>query len=370
MTEQKRRKPRAFRIDDPAVKARTQDWAEEEPARRGGSAETDAYPDADADDEAGYRLPTRAEVAGGIRWGSLFFTAMFALAALAFGIWFSRFISVALAAEGVLGWLANSLLVVGLIAGAVLVVREVFGFLALGRLEDIRAEAEDVRLAPTEKTEADLIQRVLKLYRGRRDMAWHLAEFRDHRHDMRAPGDLMAIADRDVLGPLDTEARQIILGSAKRVSIVTAISPLILIDVLFVFFENVRMLRRLAGLYGGRPGFFGALKLGRMVITNLVAAGGVALTDDLFGQFLGQDLLRRVSRRLGEGAFNGALTVRMGVASIGLTRPLPNIETTPVRVRDVLADLFKWQKAKTEAAVDDQAAGGGRPGKSKRATAA
>ncbi len=45
-----------------------------------------------------------------------------------------------------------------------------------------------------------------------------------------------------------------------------------------------------------------------MVVTRIVATGGVAMTDDLLGQFLGQDLLRRLSRRLGEGVFNGALT--------------------------------------------------------------
>ena len=60
-----------------------------------------------------------------------------------------------------------------------------------------------------------------------------------------------------------------------------------------------------------------------MVFTHIVATGGVAMTDDLLGQFLGQDLLRRLSRRLGEGAFNGALTARIGMAAIDVIRPLP-----------------------------------------------
>ena len=47
------------------------------------------------------------------------------------------------------------------------------------------------------------------------------------------------------------------------------------------------------------------------------------MTDDLLGQFLGQDILRRLSRRLGEGAFNGALTARIGIAAIEVIRPLP-----------------------------------------------
>ncbi|PPC79478.1 MAG: hypothetical protein CTY40_10915 [Hyphomicrobium sp.] len=109
------------------------------------------------------------------------------------------------------------------------------------------------------------------------------------------------------------------------------------------------MLRAIAGLYGGRPGTAGALRLGRMVFTHLLASGGLALTDDLLGQFLGQDLLRRLSRRLGEGAFNGAMTARVGAAAIEVIRPLPYIEAQPVRVRDLLSELFRRTPAAAEA---------------------
>jgi putative membrane protein len=78
-----------------------------------------------------------------------------------------------------------------------------------------------------------------------------------------------------------------------------------------------------------------------MVFTHVIATGGVALTDDLLGQFLGQDLLRRLSRRLGEGIFNGALTARIGTAAIEVTRPLPFLDARPVRARDFLAELVK-----------------------------
>jgi putative membrane protein len=112
-----------------------------------------------------------------------------------------------------------------------------------------------------------------------------------------------------------------------------------------VAIESLRLLRTIAGLYGGRPGGVGALRLARMVVGHLIATGGIALTDDLVGQFIGQDMLRRVSRRLGEGAFNGALTARIGVAAIEVCRPLPWLEAKPVRAREIAAELFKKKEA-------------------------
>jgi putative membrane protein len=176
---------------------------------------------------------------------------------------------------------------------------------------------------------------------GRRDLAWGLARLREHQRDVRDAGDLMRLADRELMAPLDASARRMVLKSAKRVSVVTAMSPMVWIAMLYVTVENLRLLRSLAGLYGGRPGSLGALRLARMVVTHIVATGGLAMTDDLLGQFLGQDLLRRLSRRLGEGAFNGAMTARIGTAAILVTRPIPFIEAEPIRVRDLLPELFK-----------------------------
>jgi putative membrane protein len=85
----------------------------------------------------------------------------------------------------------------------------------------------------------------------------------------------------------------------------------------------------------------GALRLARLVIAHVIATGGIAMTDDLLGQFVGQDVLRRLSRRLGEGAFNGALTARLGVIAVEVTRPLPYLDAEPLRVREIFSELLR-----------------------------
>jgi putative membrane protein len=82
-----------------------------------------------------------------------------------------------------------------------------------------------------------------------------------------------------------------------------------------------------------------------MVFTHIVATGGVALTDDLLGQFLGQDLVRRLSRRLGESVFNAALTARVGAAAIEVIRPLPYLEAPRVRARDFIAEIARSSRS-------------------------
>jgi putative membrane protein len=322
------RKPRAFTPDDPAVIERP----------------PEAAPPDDAVPPPGpgtVTMPGRADIAKGFAWGTLFLSAMASLAVLAASITFARFVSVALAREDWIGWTATGLLAAGGLAGAVILGREIVGLWRLRKLAGLRTDAVRAIAARDLKSEASVASRLAAMLGTRPELAWSLARFREHQGDVHDPGELLALADRVLMVPLDTQARRIVLQSSKRVATVTALSPMALIAVGFVAVENLRMMRALATLYGGRPGFLGALRLARLVVGHLIATGGVALTDDLLGQFLGQDVLRRLSRRLGEGAFNGALTARLGTAAVEVTRPLPFIEATPIRARDFVAELFR-----------------------------
>ena len=68
------------------------------------------------------------------------------------------------------------------------------------------------------------------------------------------------------------------------------------------------------------------LKLARMVASHLAVTGGLALSDNLIQHVVGKGLLGRLSARFGEGAVNGILTSRIGLAAAaglaGLRRAL------------------------------------------------
>jgi putative membrane protein len=125
------------------------------------------------------------------------------------------------------------------------------------------------------------------------------------------------------MAPLDRAAAAQIEAAARQVATVTALVPLALADVIVALTANLRMIRRIAEIYGGRAGTLGSWRLTRAVMTHLVATGAVAIGDDLLGSALGGSVLSKLSRRFGEGVVNGALTARVGLAAMEVCRPLP-----------------------------------------------
>jgi putative membrane protein len=328
------RPPQLFDTDDPQL-------IEEPVVRERGAHRDGAMLREEA--EAGEVVrPTLADLsAHRWRWGALFLSSIAGAAALGAAAWLMRLLSAALARDDWLGRSTLALLLVAVLAGLMLVVREAIGFSRLSRLNRLRREVDAALASADAKRERRAALRLVRLYRARADVAWGVRRFGEHARDVRDPGELLTLAEREILAPLDEAARRVVLNSAKRVASVTALSPMLLIAVGYVLIECLRMLRALATLYGGRPGAMGAMRLAQLVMTHLIATGGVAMTDDLLGQFLGQDLLRRLSRRLGEGAFNGALTARVGVAAVEVLRPLPYLAAKPLRLRDILSEVLK-----------------------------
>jgi putative membrane protein len=329
----KPRAPQVFDADDPSVQETPEPTSTDQPTDRA----TTAPPPDDTESRVG---ETVSRFDAGIRWGALLFSAAVGLATLAAGLWFSRFVSVAVTRADWLGWIAKGLAVIIAAALVVLLAREVFGFLRLARLGRIRRLAEQAIATRDAALEKRAAQALKRLAAGRPEASWALSRFREKERHQTKPGELIGLADSVLLASTDQAARRIIYESARRVSVVSAVVPITLITVLFVLFENIRMVRRLAAAYGGRPGFFGGVRLLWRVITYVAASGAVALTDDLFGQFLSQDIVHRLSRRLGEGVFNGALTARLGVAAVDICRPLPFVNAPPLRARHVVAELF------------------------------
>jgi putative membrane protein len=126
--------------------------------------------------------------------------------------------------------------------------------------------------------------------------------------------------------------------------VVTALAPRAIIDVVFVAAQAIRLIRRIAVIYGGRPGLFGFLKLLRSIASHIAITGGMAAGDSLLQQFVGHGIAAKLSARLGEGVLNGLLTARVGLSAMAVCRPLPFATKRAPGVGDVAPFLFRSEK--------------------------
>lgn len=255
-------------------------------------------------------------------------SALGRFAVWAFGALFSFVLSVAawefvtglLAANTALGFVAMGLVGLAVLAALLLALREAAGFARLARLDGLRSR---VAGAVTLAEARGVLGALRGLYGGRADMGWAVARLAEREGDVLDADALIRLAEVELMAPLDAAARAEVEQAARQVATVTALVPLALADVAMALVANLRMVRRIAEIYGGRAGTLGSMRLMRRVFGHLVATGAVALTDDLIGSVAGGGVLARLSRRFGEGVVNGALTARVGVAAMEVCRPMP-----------------------------------------------
>lgn len=243
-----------------------------------------------------------------------------------------------------LGLIVSGLL--ALLCGVLLIIalRELAAFARLRRIDVVQSAAAQAHAAGDLKAARAVITKLERLYAGRDDTRWGREKLAAQSGDVLDADTLLGLAETTVLEPLDAEAMRAVEAAARQVATVTAIVPLALADVFTALTANLRMIRRIAEIYGGRAGTIGSWRLTRTVLTHLVATGAVAVGDDLIGSVAGGGVLSKISRRFGEGVVNGALTARVGVAAMEVCRPLP-FQHTPrpsvtALVRRALTGLF------------------------------
>jgi putative membrane protein len=274
------------------------------------------------------------------------------LAGWVFGSLFTFVLSVAawefvtglLARNAALGGAAAVLITAALAVALVILAREAMGFARMARLDRIRTEAGRAEATGDVAAARRVVARLARLYEGRGEMAAGAERLDQRQGEVMDADALLVLAEQSLLQPLDRAALAAVEASARRVAMVTALVPLALADVATALVVNMRMIRTVAEIYGGRSGTLGSWQLLRRVFLSLVATGALALTDDLLGSLAGGGLLSKLSRRFGEGVVNGALTARVGLAAMDLCRPLPWVaERRPgvsATVTRALAGLF------------------------------
>lgn len=319
-----------------------------------GQNPADAPPPDDLDHphptEGAAARAVRAAARRGSTLAALFWGAVVALAGLAISVAAFDLVAGLIARNPVIGGAATVL--AGIVAAGLVVfaLRELAGMARLSRVDSIRDGAlhavEHESLPEAQKA----LRSLRKLYSGRRDLDWALDRLRGREGDVMDAAGLIGEAEAVLMGALDPRAEAAVGKAARSVATVTALVPMTLIDVLSALTINLRMIRTIAEIYGGRAGWLGSWRLLKAVAGHLVATGAVAMVDDMIAPVVSGGLVARLSRRFGEGLVNGALTARVGAATIEVCRPLPFVARPKPSGRKLAAGALRGLAGKGDGA--------------------
>jgi putative membrane protein len=295
----------------------------DKPSRRKTITPADAPAIVDVPMGAAMETMTRVVARKGSRLAKLFWATIIALVGYMISLAFWDFVTGLLTRNIWMGRAALVLVVIATTCLLIFILRELAAIARLRRIDGLRKSSEALQFSDNLNAVRTYGEKLAKLIKGRHELSWALANYNEHKEDQLDATAALTFIETSLLKPQDDLVTKEIETGARIVATATALAPFALLDVFVALGANVRMIRRIAEIYGGRAGSFGSWRLMRAVAGHLVATGAVSIGDDMLGSIAGGGVLSKVSRRFGEGLVNGALTARVGIAAAEVCRPMP-----------------------------------------------
>ncbi len=234
-----------------------------------------------------------------------------------------------------LGWPFAVLLAVVVLTGLGTLWKEVFDLRRVRRAERLRLTG--LRLTASE-LHGEAVGFIEDLDRQLGEH--HKAEIRAAAERGLADAEILSLYERRVLGPRDKRAYRLVLEASRDIGLLTALSPLGLMDGVLVLWRTIMMIRGIARAYGLALGPAAAFGMLRRCIRNAAIAGLADVVSHAAIEHVGASLAALLSARAGQGAGNALLAGRLGLEAIRLTRPLPFIAEPQPRLSHVRAAIF------------------------------
>lgn len=206
--------------------------------------------------------------------------------------------------------------------------RELSGLRQLKYQQNLKQQAQDIINEESQVDAASLCNKIsqhLPCDLAEFDQStWqklNLAEYND--------SEIMQLYSRNVLSQVDQKALKEIAKFSSESVVLVALSPIAVIDMLIMLWRNLRLVNKIASLYGLKLSYWSRVKLIKQVIINMAYAGASELVADLGADLLGAELLGKLSARMAQGLGAGMLTARLGLKAMHLCRPIPFTEDAP-----------------------------------------
>lgn len=270
---------------------------------------------------------------------TFFWSAISGVVMLALGLWLDGLVRELFARWDYLGWAGLALVGVATLSLFLFLLREFLAMRRLSHLGDLRDKVTDLHENGDRKSGMKAANDLLGLYAKQPSLFKARQALKQDLPHLFDAEDILAQTEKHLMPPLDQAATHRVHQAARRVALVTALSPRPIFDILVVLIETVRMIRAIAEIYGNRPGLIAMLRLSGHIAGHLAVTGGMAAGETLIQQIVGHGLAARLSAKLGEGLLNGILTARIGLATIDLCRPMPFVSEDQPKLGAVIKTL-------------------------------
>jgi putative membrane protein len=248
------------------------------------------------------------------RLGRWFFAALGVLLAALLVLDAVDFLSAQFARSQALGAFFSVLIGAVLLTAAGWIVREARAYQGLRYVDHARA-----RLASPALSEPAVIEALEEGFGGTEPFA----RFGATVHGGMTREQILILFAETVLRSLDREAYAAVARASRDVGVVTAIAPTALLDTAILLWRTVRMIRRVAEIYGHRAGIAGTWLLLRRIATGAAVVAATDVAGNLLVQQFGGALAEMLATKIGEGAVAATRTARIGLYTMQLCRILP-----------------------------------------------
>jgi putative membrane protein len=243
-------------------------------------------------------------------------------------------------------WLAGVWLAI-FSALAIGVLRQVFieyrGLKQLKRQSDIRTQSEQMASTSVIGLAEHHCLKIAKNLPT--DYQYLVANWSDNLDSHHSDSEVLCLFEHQVLAPIDKLAIKQVSNNASAASVMIAVSPFALLDMLIVLWRNIRMINQVSGIYGLHLGYWGRVSLIRKIFHTMLYAGAAEILSDAGNYALSAGITGKISTRVAQGMGAGVLTARIGLKAINESRPLPWLSESKPGLsgisKQLLADLNK-----------------------------
>jgi len=228
------------------------------------------------------------------------------------------------------------ILIISLVSAASMMAWRAYqNILTLRTVSALQAEGKQLISANGHGDATRYINQIAQFYIHRPDIKSRLDRFYAILNDSHHDQDVCALFSKEVMSEIDQQAYAIVVQRSKETALMVMFSPVPLLDVILTLWRNIKMIRDIATLYGGRPQFLGSIALVTSVVQNLIYADVSEIVADSVAEIFGSSMISVMSAGAAQGLGSGVMTARVGLQAMQSCRPLPFAEEEKPRLKEI-----------------------------------